>query len=611
MKIYIKNIGGLMGEYSFELREGVNEVVAPNAAGKTSFVKALLALLDPSNPNVKSDEILNLDSAEGYIKLLVNGEEYYRIFKREGGRVVEVVSKPLANDERFSWLLLDQFTGVLIPRILAGEEDVTNFVDIVFGLNKLRKVLEEKKSREEELQVKRKHLLEKSRDLARYIQERGEVERKLREKEEELQKVEVEKVKVKEEIEKTIKELRERIGALNGKYSSYLRELEEVDERVKDLESRISALSRQVEEFYRRYPDPKAKLESIDRDIEDIRRTVRKHEERLAEMNKTYPLVIDAIESKLQYCPLCGRSVEEPEKFWEQRKDKLSEAVKDIKNRVDELRDRELRLLNEKGEIESEWARIRDIEGVEIPSLKRRLELEISRRNLLEKSIKEIENEMKVLSNRIEELELRMPEEERKRIEKYSVVSGEVKALREYLEGIHRRILALGDVGRELEEVERELANVIREYSELERRLYDLRRDIVVEFRKIANEVIKRIGFAWFKSISLDEHEGKYLIKVVRILPSGREERQNLRQLSTSERITVATVLILTAYKLGITREYSPDKILIIADEAMLAFDPERFENIVRELKEYGRYIVVTKLVEPARVPKLTVQHRQ
>ncbi|MEM1706546.1 MAG: AAA family ATPase, partial [Thermosphaera sp.] len=399
MKIYIKNIGGLMGEYSFELREGVNEVVAPNAAGKTSFVKALLALLDPSNPNVKPDEILNLDSTEGYIKLLVNGEEYYRIFRREGGRVVEVASKPLANDERFSWLLLDQFTGVLIPSILAGKEDVTDFVDLVFGLNKLRKVLIEKKSREEELQVKRRHLLEKSRDLARYIQEREEIERKLREKEEELQKVEVEKVRVKEEIEKTIKELRERIGVLNGKYTSYMKELEEIDERVKDLESRISALSRQVEEFYRRYPDPKAKLESIDSDIEDIRRTIRRHEERLAEMNKTYPLVIDAIESKLQYCPLCGRSVEEPEKFWEQRKDRLSEAVKDIKSRVDELRNRELRLLNEKGEIESEWAKIRDIEGVEIPSLRRRLELEINRKSSLEKSIKEIENEMKVLSS--------------------------------------------------------------------------------------------------------------------------------------------------------------------------------------------------------------------
>ncbi|MEM1731533.1 MAG: AAA family ATPase [Ignisphaera sp.] len=611
MKIYIKNIGGLVGEYSFELREGVNEVVAPNAAGKTSFVKALLALLDPSNPNVKPDEILNLDSTEGYIKILVNGEEYYRIFRREGGRVVEVASKPLASDERFSWLLLDQFTGVLIPRILMGEEDVTDFIDIVFGLNKLRKDLGEKKRREEELQIKRKELLEKSRDLARYIQEREEFERKLREKEEELQKVEVEKIRVKEEIEKTIKELRERIGALNGKYNSYMKELEEIDERVKDLENRISALSRQVEEFYRRYPDPKAKLESIDKDIEDIRKTMRRHEERLAEINKTYPLIVEAIESKLQYCPLCGRSVEEPEKFWEQRKDKLSGAVKDIKSRVDELRDRELRLLNEKGELESEWARVRDIEGVEIPSLKRKLELEISRRNHLEKLIKEIENEMKVLNTRVEELESRIPEEERKRIEKYSVMYGEVKALREQLEGIHRRILALGDVGRELEGVERELANVIREYSELEKRLYDLRRDIVVEFRKIANEVIKKIGFTWFKSVSLDEHGGRYLLKVIRTLPSGREERQNLRQLSTSERITVAVVLVLTAYKLGITKEYTPDKILIIADEAMLAFDPERFENIVRELKEYGKYIVVTRLVEPTRMPKLTVQHHQ
>jgi len=48
----------------------------------------------------------------------------------------------------------------------------------------------------------------------------------------------------------------------------------------------------------------------------------------------------------------------------------------------------------------------------------------------------------------------------------------------------------------------------------------------------------------------------------------------------------------------------------MMADEAVLAFDPERYEKTLKELKEYGKYIIVTKLAEPAKEPTLTIEHR-
>ncbi len=610
MKVYIKNIGGLVGEHVFELKEGVNEVIAPNAAGKTTFVKALLALLNPRDPNVQPEDLLNLDADEGYIKAVIDGEEYYRVFRREAGRVIEVSSKPIADDERFSWLVLDQFMGRLVAKILAGDEDITDFIDLTFELSKLRQTIDELRRREEELQIKRRDLLEKSKDLARLLKEREEIERKLKEKESEAQKVEIEKIKIREEIEKNITELRERIGALRGRLESYRREFEETVERIKDIENRIRALEEQVDNFRRKYPNPEAVLKAIDKDIDSIRDTVKKHEERLAEINRANPVLAEATSHKLPYCPVCGRPVEDPEKFWNRRAGELGKAAKELMKSIEELRKKESELLNRKGVIESEWAKIRNIEGVELPSLRRRLEIERDKKERLEADIKDIEAQIKVLEERIRDLESRMPEEERRRIDRLATIMGEVKALREYLSGINRRIAALGDVGQELESVEKEISKVIREREEVERKLYELRRNVAMEFRKIANELVKRLGFTWFKTILLDEHDGNYFIRIIRILPSGREEKQNLRQLSTSERISVAIIAILTGYKLGISAGYPPTKVVVLADEALLAFDPERYERVVRELKRYGKYVIVTKLAEPERVPKLTVIHK-
>lgn len=610
MKLYVKNIGGLVGEHVFEFREGVNEVVAPNASGKTTIIKALLALLNPNDRNVRPEILLNQDADEGYVKLVVGGEEYYRVFRRQAGRVVEVESKLLASDEGFSWLLLDLFMGKLVAQILAGSGDITDFIDQTLRLRELREKIDLLRQKGEELRVKREELLERSRDLARLIKEREEVERKLEERRSEVKKIETERIKLKEELEESIKEYRKRIGVLEGRWISYRREVEETTERVRDIEARIRALEEEVSTFYRKHPDPKAEIEAIDREIDSIRSTIRSHEERLSQLKKANPVLADAVLRKFSYCPVCGREVENPEEFWSKKAGQLDRAIKEITQLIEENSKREVELLNIKGAIEREWARIRNVEGVELPSLRNRLELEKSKLEKLQKDIQTIESEIRVLEERIRELESRMPEEERKRVEELARKVAEVNALEEYLKGVNERIRGLGDVGRELEAVERELAEVTKEREELEKYLHELRSRVALEFREIANSIVKRLGFTWFKSIALDERNGRYFVRVVRVFPSGREDKQDLELLSTSERVSVALIAILTGYKLGMLAKHPPGRLIVLADEALLAFDPERFDKVVEELKNYGKYIVVTRLAEPEKVPKLTVISR-
>jgi len=610
VRLHLKNIGGLVGEHVFELGEGINEVVAPNAAGKTTLIKALLAQLNPGDENVRPDALLNQDADEGYIKLVLDGEEYYQVFRRQAGRVVEVESKPLASDERFSWLLLDPYMGKLVAKIIVGEEDITDFIDLSLELSKLKERVQQLRYKEEELRIKREELLEKSKDLARLIKEREEIGQKLEEKKREAEKIESERIKLKEETEKTISDLRRQIGTLQSRLDSYRKKSEETAERIKDIETKIRALEEEVSAFYLEHPDPKAKIETIDKEIDSVRSTIRSHEERLAELKKSNPVLADAVLRKLPYCPVCGREVENPEEFWTRRATELDKAIRKIVQSIEELSKRETGLLNAKGAIERGWATIRNIEGVEIPSLKNRLQLEKSNLDKLHEEIDAIESQIKVFEERIRELEAKIPEEERRRIEEHARKVVEVNALEEYLKGINERIRDLGDVGRELETVEKELAEIMGKHEKLEKDLYELRRRVVLEFREIANSIIRKLGFTWFKSIALDEDRGKYLIRVVRVFPSGREGKQMLRQLSTSERTGVALIAILTGYKLGILSRYPQGKLIVLADEALLAFDPERFNKVVEELKNYGKYIVVTKLAEPGKIPALTIVHR-
>jgi len=95
----------------------------------------------------------------------------------------------------------------------------------------------------------------------------------------------------------------------------------------------------------------------------------------------------------------------------------------------------------------------------------------------------------------------------------------------------------------------------------------------------------------------------------VRILGSGREYEQPVELLSTSERVTLALVVVIVGYRLKIIEEYG-GLIPILADEALLAFDPERLERVIGGLRRHSRYVIVTRLVEPRRVERLAVVHR-
>jgi ATPase subunit of ABC transporter with duplicated ATPase domains len=211
----------------------------------------------------------------------------------------------------------------------------------------------------------------------------------------------------------------------------------------------------------------------------------------------------------------------------------------------------------------------------------------------------------------IENLKRGLSREEQEAAERRSVVEMEIGRIEQQIKDLEEHIAKVSEAGKELANAEQMLKQHQDELARIEREFYETLARLKDEFTRIANEVVRELGFTWIKAIRLaSDVEGKgFEVKIVRVLPSGREAEQPLSTLSTSERAAVALVAILTGYRLRLLDEYK-GSVPIIADEALLAFDPQRYEKILEELKKHAKYIIVTRLEEPSKAPTLKVIHR-
>lgn len=611
MVLEVKNIGGLTGKQKFELGEGVNEIVAPNAVGKTSLVRAIVSLLAPLPP----EQLLNLDADEGYVKLKVNGKEYVRVFKRIKERALEVESKPLAKDEKFRYIVLDPEIGLISRRIMIERNpDITDYVVKVFKLDEMRVKLEELRKRLDELRIKREGLERDVRELKEKSEERG---RLLRQHEEVLNElkllkaVEVTRVK---DIEEKLESLTRKLGSIDARIKDIREEtIPGLKNRIKEIEFEIERQNSIIKEFYLKHKEPEREIEEIKRRIDEVDKTWEEFERELRRYSEWRAFILKAYEEKADVCPVCGRPVEEPEKFWGDRVTSTESIISSYKERLGSIKEERSRLWSELENLQISYNEIREIEGVKLPNLK----LEFKRLSeRLENYIKEVERlevERKIIQEEIERLKSALSEEEKEFAEKRAVLEEKRGAIEQRIKDLDEIIKSKSKAGEELIKVEEE----IRETSELidreEKKFHEVLSTMSEEFVKMANELIKEFNFEWFRGIRLikvsEEGKDKYVIRVIRRFPSGREYEQPLELLSSSERFIVSLIAVLVGYRLRIVEEYGRD-IPIIADESLLALDPERLEKAISELRKYSRYAVITKLARPEEVPTITVIRR-
>jgi DNA repair exonuclease SbcCD ATPase subunit len=616
----LENICGFVGRHKFEFREGLNEVVAPNASGKTSLIKALLAMYVPDA--VPVEDLLNLDASEGLIKLEIDGSMFIRRFRRERGKVVEVEveSRPVTKDPRLRYIVLDPQLGEIVRRIvLEMRADLTDYLTDVFKLDELRKRRDNLYNEIEKLKAEIDYRRKQVAELRVYEEEGRRLEEERRKRLEELERLKAVSIERVQEIQTRISLLSRRLGEVESR----LRDLRErlipaAQDKQKALQLEIDRLRRVVSEFYEKYPEPDAYLENLKNLMKEVDDQIVNWQRGLADykarQNAKLLIIEDAVRSKANVCPVCGRPVENPGVFWSSRYEaeakSLESIIRDYEARIERAEEERARLWRELEKVVKEYNEVKEIKSIKLP----KYELEYS--NLVkvlesyEKEVKVLGDEKERIIKEIESLKQRLSKEEQEVAERRARLEEEIGRIEQQIKDLEEQIAKLSEAGKELAEAERRLKQLQEELSKVERELYSTLTELKEEFARIANEVVRELGFGWIKAVRLvsDAEGRRFEVKIVRALPSGREAEQPLSTLSTSERSAVALIAVLTGYRLRLLDEYR-NLIPIIADEALLAFDPQRYEKVLNELRNRAKYVIVTRLEEPSKAPTLRVVH--
>ncbi len=563
MKVRVSNIGGITSELSLQLEKGIFLYKAPNAYGKTSFARALVSLL---TSEIKAEDLLNVFSDSGYVEVEMDGKEYYRRIKRVKNNIVED-KKLIIDDDRA--LLLSFFSpeNKLVSHIMSGNDDLEWFIaaasrveEIKKRKDELTKRLEEMKSQRDEIQKKYKSTIALQEQIKNIDEE---IERLEKEKESvnmmlktdtsllitkqnklnelnskiELKTEELEETKRKlNAVEKSIKDIQEKIGNINKE----------------KLESELNEITTKLQEKTKERNEIEIELKALDRVLEEVREADQHHADT---------------------CYVCGSKVS-PD-IWKVRIDVISSEIRKNSARLSTLNNELAELQKRKTEIENTIK--------ELTRLNNELEKLIARRE-------EYQNRIEFLKYQIEDLERQKREmEERYDRSSVSVVSETNNIVVQRIEELKRKredlFYELQNLGmpsslmEELELKEKEIKELEAEIEELQKEY--IRRLTVVkeEFISTANSLLKDLEFEIEAEL-----DNNYRLKVRK---NGAE--LSLKKLSSSEKITLALILVVIALK-----EYFRSPFFIV-DESFMSFDQTRFNKILNYLKNITDYIIVTR----------------
>ncbi|MFP3162337.1 MAG: AAA family ATPase [Acidianus hospitalis] len=577
MKVRVYNIGGIVSPLEVELTKGVNIYKAPNAYGKTSLAKALVSLLTSA---IKPDDLLNVFANSGYVELDLDGRTYYRRIKRVKNKIMES-SKLLLDDDRA--LLLSYFSpeNKLLNQIMSGEENVEWFISATSKINEL-------KSKKEEMETKLHNLQAEIDDLNRKHKEAIELQTKIKQIEDEIARLEKEK-----ESDKVLNKTTQTISITNENKLRDIREKIEVKKReLEDLQNRIARLDQEIKNK-ESLASPEIK-QSYERQLQEINTQLQKITSQRNEAEIEIRLlekVLDQIrESEKQHlttCYVCGSHVDPS--IWKVRIDVISKELQEKNSLYSGIKKEADELLSKKSEIEKKLKELDQISS------------EISK---LKMSRSELENRIESVKSTIDDLERQRREmEERfnRNAELYRVydindsINKRIEELKkkkdeyEYelaINGVPSTILnKISEKQKELQEVQKIVDDLEKEYM---RRLTIARE----EFVKIANYLLKELEFDLRAEI--DEND--------RLVVKRNDATLELRKLSSSERTTLALILVLTALKSYFKTPF------FIVDESFMTFDQRRFDKIVKYLNSITDYVIITKSDENIELLRETME---
>jgi len=622
----LQNIGGFKGTRQFEFdRDTVNEVVAGNASGKTSIMRALGAVLSGTlthdeiihegiNQGVSRESLKNIYEKDAAVSLAYDGLKQEWYMKSDGS------FGATKGDQRF--LLTGMLTQEArsIRQLIEGNPDfswVTRllsyaqwyafakaFVDS--KLTSAEQEVEKISKRQDTLVEQDRRLQAKKEEKSKLDHERDQLAQKLDQKKREL-------------VEK-IKSLEHQIDLRRQRVAEYQANISASEQRIMNLNGRLESNERNVEQL-------KRQLESIDLDTirKEVRKTVPLIDNKIgslrsevATLNGKKSTLTDAKSVLRQRgevegsCPVCEASTVTIS-FLDEKIAEYDKSIRDKEREIQALAAERTR------ELQKEAAAIRKIDDLN----KMVRNLQVERRDLeLRKSTeaKALEETRKALA-RVEHEQADLASEKARLEEKTEQWEAEVH---EALQHIERSIEAVADeIANQMKKIRESSLVDIRDrrlsfsqaqkiWSEAQTKLrawreyfdqrqHDHEMRAIADFNNNVKKVMAELGFSEFDQIAIDKDD-----KQLKVFRPGFV-RQSVESLSTSEKYSLAIVL-----QIALKETYVPDIPFFIVDEVMVSYDGTKTGKILdyldRMAQEKSLYVIVTRLAE--KEGKITVKAR-
>lgn len=642
----VSNVGGILGKKTFVFsKDTLNLLEGPNASGKTSVAKALMAvlgidnkvlhdisynriwLLEAKNLGIIPEKgghragILHADATRAEVILKEDGVERNIIIEKTG----RIIPDPNANANFLlvgvltpnSWI----YTAISKPGDIKNESIFKNYITKLSNkadkYEQAERILQEYYSQIYQLlnEVKKRKAMIPN--LKKEIQKLEKEIQELKQKKDQLIKMigsnSQEKAREISKLKKDLEKLEKEKEDLKEEIRKSINYLEHKKNEVKKLEKEIDTLNRRREELRQRKKEIELELSkpfdisSLEQEIEQLQN----ERSKLQALADLYYIALDNIEDENSTCPLCGSGILSP-KHLEEHLNITKERITKIEKRLREIVKTKIERENYLRNLEDEHKFLEDeIKSIQkkIGKIIQKLDMLRNELNKTKENIAEKERKYQIVTKRIRELNDILRKENPEliaEIDKITKVLEEkekvlTKKQSEYITSgyieIYGKSLELNQAQEVLEHLLRSINNA-RKYAL--KRAEDIRQEAIKQFNTMIQEVLKRIGFSEFKRIYLDKN---YILNVQYVSPEGEVKIIQPYALSESERVSVALVLMLALNKV-----YRENINYIVIDNMYEYFDEYRTEEILKLLLEYAKQENVTIILTRTTSEESTLQ---
>lgn len=592
LKLVLENIGGLGGRHEYVLKEGLNLISAPNAAGKSSVIHGLQALIMDSKDLEKKSYFLNAFERSGRAELSWDhSRSVRRILGGDGS--VSVGGEALHPEEKkCSLFAVASEDNELLVRIKSGKP-IRNLI-LEFSDYRYYQVL--KRHLESELKRATDELSKHQDTLAKLKSLYG----NLKKKEDDLASREEERGELSDLSMDAIaenKKLTMSLSSLDFELSELIADIAHVHGEYQRLKNRIASsedqerrLKSEVSQFEREHPDIEEELEQLEQTLTEIRQKSSETDARAVIINdsleKTNSGLVHYMEYGQDICPTCGQQIT-PELLRERQKN-LEDEQKSIREEHDRLKDKQARLEKNYNALGHYAIRIKTelreklLKGIElivtdkkkVESLEKKLDVKVKKR--------------KELVEKVKELEATVHKRLRNMLNRRRVLDEEIARLDENIKTIKAEIENLGDVRSIVDYLVDEKSFLEGVVAYVSRKEEEVKRVVRERFNEQIAQVYSLMEFdEVFDRVFLDEN---FDLQIIR-RHKGLTTEDSVASLSRGEKETVGLVLMLAG-----KQEHLPDFPFFVADETSF-YDATRFRRIVDFMTNIVAYTVVTNLV--------------